>query len=91
MELMQCVDVALSCVSQVQANGIGAAIAGGLAMVATVIGVARMFFKPLQPLLLKVVDMGPLKKVKWDNKVMAFIAWFIDATLSIKVLNKEKK
>ncbi len=85
MELLQCVEPLIACAASVGGT-LSGYIAGGVALSATALGFARMFFKPLQPMLAKLSEMT---KTDWDNKVVRFVSWFLDYTLSIKVLQKK--
>lgn len=56
-----------------------------LLLVVSFVGTARLFFKPLQPVLLALADLGPLKKVDWDNKVIGYVGFVLDYVFSIKL------
>lgn len=78
--IMQCVIPSINCLSE----SIGV-IGSAMGIVFMAMGILRTFIKPIQPFLLKLVDMGPLANVNWDNKLAAGIAWFTDYFFSLKL------
>jgi len=45
----------------------------------------------LQPVIKAMLDLGPLKKYQWDNKVVNGAYWFLDYFFSLKLKNPKEK